>query len=115
MPLSNPVGFDAMPLANADERNPPMSVYSAEFNTVRSNGVTYSQADLRRAFEEMEDKTNWKNPFRAEIPADKIPLYSEAAIHFTGGGFKVVGHFTKPDGSNWVTVEGHGYYFHVGA
>jgi len=47
-------------------------------------GTVYSRADLREAFEAVEDPSNWKMPIDAAIPAWAEDITREAVIFFAG-------------------------------
>ena len=73
-------------------------------------------ADLRAAFNQIEDPANWKNPIVGrEIESVNFDLYSAAAEHFTGAGLRIRGRFTRPDGAAMLVVDGPGYYATCGA
>lgn len=44
----------------------------------------YSAAELRFAFELVQDETNWKNPICAAIPDHYVDQVTEAVVFFAG-------------------------------
>lgn len=73
-------------------------------------GTIYSRAELKAAFERVQDPTNWKNPISALIPAHHQDVTREAVIFFAG----CVPKFTNAGGNN-LRVAAVGYYAAVGA
>ncbi len=67
---------------------------------------------LRRAFNEVASRRNWKDPIAWIIEAKDQALVEEAIIFFTGS----VPTFTKAEGSTGrLVVKADGYYIAVGA
>ncbi len=73
------------------------------------NDQAFSVADLRRLFEAIEDKSNWKNPIRASIPAGNFNfrMFDEAVAWFHGSRLREIG--PDPEEPGFVIVEGPGY------
>ena len=71
----------------------------------------YPIADLRVAFEQIEDKENWKNPIFGYIRAADLQKYQAAAEFFAGSSLQIV-EFVQ---NGFASVKGPGYYQSVGA
>lgn len=67
---------------------------------------------LRRAFSEVQDRSNWKNPIAWIIEGKDQHLVEEAIIFFTGS----VPTFVKAEGNTGrLVVKAEGYYNAIGA
>ncbi len=76
----------------------------------------YKVADLRKAFDMVCDRTNWKNPIRATIEASDFSLVSAAVEFFTASILVVDEYVTDGDsGITALTVHADGYYVACGA
>jgi len=76
----------------------------------KETGTKYSRAELKAAFELVEDKTNWKNPINKVVGADaNLDMIREAVIFFAG----CVPTYTL-EGTSY-RVKAVGYYVAVGA
>lgn len=90
----------------------------------QETGTRYSHAELKAAFERVEDRTNWKNPIvGALIPAAERDVTEQAVIFFAGcrPTFRAAKR-TDHDGRNGqkakrgdLLVDAAGYYLAVGA
>jgi hypothetical protein len=75
-------------------------------------GMNYSRAELKAAFELVENKENWKLPIDAVVPYEsKLDQIREAVIFFAG----CTPRFTLSPSKGFVRVRAAGYYMAVGA
>jgi hypothetical protein len=76
----------------------------------------YSRAELREAFEMVEDPTNWKNPIDAAIPAYMHDAVEQAVIFYAGchPTFTEVNPRARRSVRR-LRVQAVGYYMAVGA
>lgn len=72
-----------------------------------------TRGQLKDAFDLVKDRTNWKLPIRARLPAgtdaDQLTLIEDAVVFFTGGDITIE---RDADG---VTVMSEGYYVNIGS
>lgn len=82
----------------------------------KETGTIYSRAELREAFEAVQDATNWKNPIDAAIPEWQRDVVEQAVIFFAG--CRPVFTPVNPTAKKAVrrlNVKAVGYYAAVGA
>lgn len=72
--------------------------------TTKAGG--YWVAELREAFEAVEDKEHWKNPIRASVHHSRVAVTGAAVMYFHGSKVSIEG--TTPDGEH-VILSGPGY------
>ena len=82
-----------------------------------AEGFAFTRAELRAAFELVEDKQNWKQPIDAFVPAtscsgQRLVVAIEQAVHFFAG-MQTVRIDRLPLGG--LRVRAAGYYRTVGA
>ena len=79
-------------------------------------GTKYSRAELREAFEAVQNETNWKMPIDAAIPEYMEDVTREAVIFFAGckPTFTVVNPKAKRSARR-LNCKAVGYYVAVGA
>ncbi len=79
-------------------------------------GTVYSRAELREAFELVQDETNWKMPINAAIPEYMRDVVEEAVVFFAGcrPTFTVVNPAARK-AQRRLNVKAIGYYAAVGA
>jgi hypothetical protein len=79
-------------------------------------GTIFSRAELREAFEMVEDPANWKNPIDAAIPAYMRDCVEEAVVFFAGcrPTFEAVNPKARRS-MRRLRVRAVGYYAAVGA
>ncbi len=70
----------------------------------------YFISELRVAFDQVQNKDNWKSPVDAMILTKNVKITEAAIIHYTGS----VATFTRIDGNN-TRVRAAGYYAAIGA
>ena len=91
-----------------------------------TGNVDRKRGDLRRAFEAVQDRTNWKNPIRAlvALTAEQKAITAEAITFFAGctATFEdrgvcnpTIGTDGRAIGRREYRVEAVGYYQAVGA
>ena len=100
--------------------NKAMAIELESFDfTVRGfNGVDYMKSELKRAFEMVEDPTNWKNPIcDAPIPAYMRDVVEEAVVFFAGcrPNFKPFVNAKGEANFRLMLVNAPGYYLSIGA
>jgi hypothetical protein len=84
----------------------------AERTDIIPDGMNFSQAELRAAFDLVAPFDNWKLPIDAWInPAFLLPCM-KAVDHFAGGGLKMIE--TDPK-TGRLHVQAPGYYAIIGA
>jgi len=79
-------------------------------------GTIFSRAELKEAFEMVQDPTNWKNPIDAAIPAYMKDAVEEAVIFYAGcrPTFEEVNKRARRS-MRRLRVKAVGYYAAVGA
>jgi len=79
-------------------------------------GTIYSRAELREAFEAVQDATNWKLPINAAIPEYMRDVTEQAVIFFAGCRpvFTPVNPKARK-AARRLNVQAVGYYAAVGA
>jgi len=73
----------------------------------------YTQEQMHQAFENVQDKTNWKNPIDCIIDdpgEENLECLRDAIIHFTGS----IARINSVDEGK-VRVQANGYYLAIGA
>ena len=84
----------------------------------KAEGFAFTRAELRAAFELVEDKQNWKQPIDAFVPAascfsgQRLLVAIEQAVHFFAG-MQTVRIDRLPLGG--LRVRAAGYYRTIGA
>jgi hypothetical protein len=79
-------------------------------------GTIYSRAELREAFDAVQDETNWKLPIDAAIPAYMRDVTEEAVVFFAGCRPTFTAINPKARRSvRRLRVQAIGYYAAVGA
>ena len=66
-----------------------------------------TRLQLTGAFRMVQNKTNWKESFRARISKEDYSLVDDAVTFFTGGQAHIVG-----EDEDQYEVFGQGYYYH---
>jgi len=70
----------------------------------------YGEPALRAAFEQVQDRSNWKNPIDAIIRDTAKAVVCEAIVFYTGSVPKVT-----ELGGGMIRVQADGYYVAIGA
>ena len=65
----------------------------------------YTEAELREAFEQIQDKEDWKNPIKAVIKSYEFSKFEAAVEFFTSSQLEIV-----ERGVNQFRVYASGYY-----
>jgi hypothetical protein len=91
--------------------NPKEKVADADADGDDCINFGYRVGDLRRAFNKLHDRQNWKNPIDAVIPSHEFALCDAATCFMTSGALSIVEHLE--DGN--VRVQSAGYYANVGS
>lgn len=78
-------------------------------------GTIFSRAELREAFEMVQDETNWKNPIDAAIPAYMRDAVEEAVVFFAGCRPTFTAINKGRRSLRRLRVQAVGYYAAVGA
>jgi hypothetical protein len=77
----------------------------------RSPWGEFTVADLRKAFDVVADKANWKDAIRATVRADQLAITCAAVVFFTGSTPVVLNAMIP----GTVKIEAAGYYAACGA
>lgn len=68
--------------------------------------VAYTRLELRQAFEAVQADSHWKDPIRATIRPEMLPLVAAAVVHYTATEL-VVEKYDRASGL--LTVRADGY------
>lgn len=77
-----------------------------------SGRPTYTDAELRAAFDKVKNRNNWKMPIRRTIDEADLDVTGEAIIYFAGCMMDAEPHPTRP--GKW-RIYAIGYYAAVGS
>lgn len=67
--------------------------------------MDYTQEQLKKAFEKVQDSEHWKNPIDAYCRLEDKGIIAKAIAHFTG----TEAHFDATFAKGWLRVQADGY------